>query len=116
MRLFPAQPPPNRLQISVRSCEIHTNTDACVRRLQHPEAAKQNQIFQYLENHGKCGCFHEGTTSFVTRCRALVRRGGGESGGRLCRREHDKGYADDREDDKPHKNPTRWFANWKAIV
>src|SRR6266550_1437524 len=26
MRLFPAQPPPNRLQISVRSCEIYTNT------------------------------------------------------------------------------------------
>src|SRR5690349_21139550 len=28
MRLFPAQPPPNRLQISARSCECHTNTDA----------------------------------------------------------------------------------------
>src|SRR5258708_40088105 len=32
MRLFPAQPPPNRLQISVRSCEFHTNTDAPKRR------------------------------------------------------------------------------------
>jgi hypothetical protein len=31
MRLFPAQPPPNRLQISVRSCEFHTNTDALLR-------------------------------------------------------------------------------------
>src|SRR5260370_23272372 len=27
MGLFPAQPPPNRLQISARSCEFHTNTD-----------------------------------------------------------------------------------------
>ena len=30
----------------------------------------------------------------------LVRRGGGESGGRLCGREHDKDYADDHEDDR----------------
>src|SRR5260370_8702687 len=52
--------PPNLLQISVRSCEIHTNTDACVRRQQHLEAVKQNRIFQYLENHGKCGCFQTG--------------------------------------------------------
>jgi arthrofactin-type cyclic lipopeptide synthetase C len=28
MRLFPAQPPPNRLQISVHSCGLYTNTDA----------------------------------------------------------------------------------------
>jgi hypothetical protein len=28
MRLFPAQPPPNRLQISARSCDAHNNTDA----------------------------------------------------------------------------------------
>ena len=27
MRLFPAQPPPNRLQISARPCGVHTNTD-----------------------------------------------------------------------------------------
>src|SRR5260370_31028452 len=27
MRRFRAQPPPNRLQISARSCEIYTNTD-----------------------------------------------------------------------------------------
>src|SRR5258705_7236815 len=32
MRLFPAQPPPNRLQISARSCEFHTNTDVRWRR------------------------------------------------------------------------------------
>ncbi len=32
MRLFPAQPPPNRLQICVRSCEIYPNTDTCKRR------------------------------------------------------------------------------------
>src|SRR2546429_2969052 len=47
----------------------------------------------------------KGPTSFVKRCRALVRRGGGKSGGRLCRREHDKGYADDHEDDRtPQKS------------
>jgi len=47
----------------------------------------------------------EGTTSFVKRCRALVRRGGGESGGRFCGREHDKGYADDHQDDRtPQKS------------
>jgi hypothetical protein len=50
-------------------------------------------------------CRDEGTTGFVKRWRAVVRRGGGESGGRLCRREHDKGYADDREDDRtPQKS------------
>src|SRR3981081_817760 len=32
MRLFPAQPPPNRLQISARSCEFHTSTDTSERR------------------------------------------------------------------------------------
>jgi len=36
MRLFPAQPPPNRLQISVRSCGNHTNTDVCVRHADCP--------------------------------------------------------------------------------
>src|SRR2546429_9946522 len=47
----------------------------------------------------------KGPTSFVKRCRALVRRGGGKSGGRLCRREPDEGYADDREDDRtPQKS------------
>src|ERR1700675_1759750 len=35
----------------------------------------------------------------------LVRRGGGESGGRLCGREHDKDYADDHEGDRtPQKS------------
>src|SRR5204862_7566568 len=41
----------------------------------------------------------------ITRKLALVRRGGGESGGRLCGREHDKGYADDHEDGRtPQKS------------
>jgi hypothetical protein len=35
----------------------------------------------------------------------LVRRGGGENGGRLYGREHDKDYADDHEDDRtPQKS------------
>jgi len=40
----------------------------------------------------------KGPRASLKRCRGLVRRGGGESGGRFCGHEHDKGYADDHED------------------
>src|SRR5216683_4798374 len=44
MRLFPAQPPPNRLQISERSCEIYPNTDKGERRTSIPKCRRKMRM------------------------------------------------------------------------
>src|SRR5258706_10131059 len=48
MRLFPAQPLPNRLQISVRSCETHTNTDTGERRTSVPKQSSTNRSIRFV--------------------------------------------------------------------
>ena len=46
MRLFPAQPPPNRLQISVRSCEIYTNTNAAGGEAESDESMNPRILYE----------------------------------------------------------------------
>src|SRR5712692_3519083 len=50
MRLFPAQPPPNRLQISARSCEVYPNTDVARGEAESDESWRSEDLQSKLRS------------------------------------------------------------------